>query len=1019
MTGRSLLAIAVALLCVSPLQAQLPQARITSVFPPGGQRGTTVDVVVGGGSDLDELDAMTFSHPEITAVAKRDANNNPVANTFTVSIGANVPAGLYDVRVKGLFGISNPRIFRVDSLVEAAEVEPNNAVAQATPVALESVVSARANAATDVDYFRITVKAGQTLVVRSEAARLDSPMQPLLQLFNAAGRRVAESRRVFSQEASLTHSVTADEEFVLRVQDAVYGGGDQFVYRLACDTRPLVDWVDPGFVSATSPTKVFVYGRHLPGGEATDLKLSGQPVFRLATDIVPDAAGRLTGAAATAAFASSFWWNGIDGNLLRVGTAPQAATAEDPAAAEQVIALPAEIAGRFAERGDEDVFRFDAKKGESWIIEVYAQRLGSIADPLLMVERINTAADGTVTYARVATEDDDRQNPGGADLPTLSDDPAARLDVPEDGSYRVRLRDRYADARGDARLSYRISVRRPQPDYSLVVFDSFPSADGKAPPTSGAISLRKGGSYELPIYAYRRDGHADAIEVAVVNLPAGLTARPSVIAAGQTTARVVITAAADAPEQLTAVTVQGRSGAGDAALVRDARTATLVHDAVNGLPRTARLSDSLIAGVMKDEQPFSVVVDVAAADYSQDQQLLIPVRLVKRNGFDGKVDFAFYNVPGETDAPAFAIEPGKDSAVARIYFKEKAPVSAAAILLHGTSTVAWRRNPWLAERARAGVTAAEAAMTARQTQAQTAEAALKEQQLKVTALTEQVKKLGEELAAYTVQQQKLKEDFTKAVAAQTASLEAVTKAQTQAASIKASASGKPEELVASLKALKEAADTLATAAAKVEELTTAADAVAKQVTAVRELEATKIREKADAEKLVTEKMKEVETAQALLTAAMKDLEAAKAAKAAADDALKKAEEATKPNNVNVRAVSDPIVVRVHAAPAKLAAAVPDSGVLKRGGMLAIKVTATRRAEFTGPLKVTLELPPGITGIQAPAVDLPADQTEATLTVTAAADAPVGDLANLVIRATGDVAGRAAATDVPVAIKIAE
>jgi hypothetical protein len=153
-------------------------------------------VVVGGGSDLDELDAMTFSHPEITAVAKRDANNNPVANTFTVSIGANVPAGLYDVRVKGLFGISNPRIFRVDSLVEAAEVEPNNAAAQATPVALESVVSARANAATDVDYFRIPVKAGQTLVVRSEAARLDSPMQPLLQLFNAAGRRVATS--VFS-----------------------------------------------------------------------------------------------------------------------------------------------------------------------------------------------------------------------------------------------------------------------------------------------------------------------------------------------------------------------------------------------------------------------------------------------------------------------------------------------------------------------------------------------------------------------------------------------------------------------------------------------------------------------------------------------------------------------------------------------------------------------------------------------------------------------------------------------------
>ncbi|MFM7918693.1 MAG: hypothetical protein ACKPJJ_00635, partial [Planctomycetaceae bacterium] len=136
------------------------------------------------------------------------------------------------------------------------------------------------------------------------------------------------------------------------------------------------------------------------------------------------------------------------------------------------------------------------------------------------------------------------------------------------------------------------------------------------------------------------------------------------------------------------------------------------------------------------------------------------------------------------------------------------------------------------------------------------------------------------------------------------------------------------------------------------------------------------------------------TAQALLTQAMKELEAAKAAKAAADDGLKKAEEATKPNNVAVRAVADPIVVRLHAGTAKLSAAVPDNGVLKRGGMLAIKVTAARRKEFTGPLKLSLELPPTVSGIQAAAVDLPADQSEAVLTVTAAADAAVGDEARV-------------------------
>lgn len=999
--------------------AQLPQTRITSLFPPGAQRGTTIEVTVGGGTDLDEVDQLVFSHPGITAAQKRDAAGNPVANTFAVSIAADVPAGLYDARVRGLFGISNPRLFRIDSLAESAETEPNNAAAQATPVAVETTLNARANGAADVDFYRIPVKAGQTISVRSEAARLDSPMQPLLQLYSAAGRRLIESRRVFSQEAGFVWTATSDEELVLRVQDAVYGGGDQFVYRLSISTRPLVDWVDPAFVPASAVTEVTVFGRHLPGGEPTELKIDGQAVFRLKTTIDPAAGRNPIGASAAAAASDSFWWNGIDGNLVRIGRSSVPAIAENPAGPEQTITLPAEISGAFTERSDEDVYRFDAKKGESWVIEVAAGRLGSIADPLLMVEKINTAADGTVTYARVATEDDDRQNPGGADLPTLSDDPAFRLDVPEDGSWRIRVRDRYSDARGDARLQYRLTVRQPKPDFALVVFDAFPSADGKAPATSGAASLRRGGSYELTVYAWRFDGHNEPIELSALNLPAGITSRPTVIGPGQVSSRLILTAASDAAEQILPITIQGRSGMAEAALVRDARTATLVHDALNGLPRTARLSESLVAGVMKDDQPFSIIVDMAAADYSQDQQLLIPVRLIKRNGFDGKVDLSFYNVPAETDAPAFAIEPGKDSAVARIYFKEKAPVVQSTLLIHGASAVPYRRNPWLAERAKAKATEAEAAVTAQQTKVTAAEAALKEQQTKAATLAADVKKLGEELAAYVVQQQKLKEDFTKATTDQAAALEAVSKAQAQTAAVKAAANAPPEELKAALTALREAANALEAAATRVEQFTTSAAEVAKAAQTVKEMEAAKAKEKTATEELVKVKMKDVETAQAMLTASMKEVETAQAAKKAADDSLKKAEDATKPNNVNVRAVSDPIVIRVYAAPAKLAATVPDSGAIKKGGAIAVKVTATRRNDFKGPLTFTLVLPPGVASLKADPLQLAADQTEATLNITAAADAAVGDIANVVIRGTGDVGGRQLSTDVPVALKIVE
>ena len=1019
MTGIRFFLAAVVTITGQQAFAQLPQTRITSVFPPGGQHGTTVDLAVGGGTDLDELDRMVFAHPGITAMQKLDANGMPVANTFAVTVAADVPAGLYDVRVRGLFGISNPRMFRVDSLPEAAEVEPNNTLAQATPVTMETIINARVNVATDVDFYRVSVKAGQTLVVRSEAEKIDSPLQPMLQLFNASGRRLGESRRILAQEAALVFTAAQDEEVIVRVQDAVYGGGDQFVYRLSFDSRPLVDWVSPAFVVTNEPTSVTVYGRHLPNGLPTAGKLNGQPVFQQPMTIAPGVDHNPVGASATAAFADSFWWSAVDGNLIRIGRAERASVFEAAETPDQPATLPFEATGAFAERSDEDIFRFDAKKGEAWVAEVFAQRLGSIADPLLLIERVITNADGTVTYNRLATEDDDKQNPGGADLPTLSDDPSFRLDVPEDGTYRIRLRDRYGDTRGDPRLNYRLSVRPPKADFRLVVFDAFPSADGKAPATSGAVSLRKGASYELSVYAYRRDGHADAIQLTAENLPAGITCRPSVIGPGQTTAKLVLTAATDAAEQLAPISIVGQSGKADTAIRHAAQVATLIHDPINGLPRSARLTESLVAGVMKDEQPFTILVDAVSAEFSQDQQLMIPIRIEKRNGFDGKVDLSFYGIPGEVDAPNVAIEPGKTSVVARMYFKENAPPSTSTILVQGTSAVPYRRNPWQADRAKAKVVEAEAMVAAQQLSVAKADARLKAAQENVVIRTLQVETITAELATYATQQQKLRDDFAKAVAEQQASIEALAAVQTKLATVNATANSSVDEINVAIQAVKDASAAADEAVKTLDALNNGAAELAKQVAATKEMEATKAKEKTVAETDVVNQTKDVETSQAALTVAQKAVETATLAKTAADELLKNAEEASKPNNVNVRVISEPLVITIHAAPAKLTAAVPDAGAIKRGAAVPVKVTVARKNNFAANLKLALVLPEGVTGLTADAVDVAADQTEGTLTITAAADATVGDLANIVIRATGDFNGRMESTDVPVALKVVE
>lgn len=1020
MTFRHIILLIPVLSLISPSAfAQLPQTRITSVFPPGGQQGTVVDITIGGGTDLDEVDQMVFSHPGITAAPKRNEAGHAVANTFSVTIAADVPPGLYDARVRGLFGISNPRGFRVDTLVESSEVEPNNAVEQATPVAFNSVVNARANGGTDVDHYRIPVAAGQTIVIRTEAARIDSPMQPLLQLTGSDGRRLASARRTHSQDAAIVWTAAAADELILRVQDVVYGGGDQFVYRLVVDSRPLVDWVSPPYVVAGAATPATVFGRHLPDGKPTNHQLSGQPVLRTEAIIPAVTGAQATGTDAAAGFADSFLWTGIDGNLVQLGISSRPPVSEATDTPDQFVTAPFEATGAFGERMDEDMFRFDAKKGDVRFIEVCSQRVGSLADPLLIVERATTGGDGVITWNRVAAEDDDKQNPGGADLPTLSDDPVVRLEVPEDGMYRVRLRDRYSATRGDPRLQYRLSVREPNPDFRLVVFDAFPSADGKAPATSGALSLRKGGAAELSVYAYRRDGHNDAITVSADQLPAGLSARPSVIGPGQNATKLIVTAAADAPEQLAPFRIVGTSGEGDAMITREGRAASLIHDSINGLPRTARISHSLIAGVMKDEQPFSILVDPITADRCQDQQLLIPVSIVRRAGFDGKVDLSVFNVPAETDAPAAAIEPGKDSAVLRLYFKENAPIVTTSLLIQGTSSVPYRRNPWQAERAKARVADAEANVKAQQDAATAADAALKNAQQVVVVLTEQSRKLTEDLAALAIQQQALRDKTAEAIARQSEAVLAVIAAQQSLATAKASAATTPEDIAAALVAIDAATSGVEQAGSALDALDVTSTELTKQLAAVMEQAATAQQAKQQAESDAAVKAKDAEAAQLALAEAQKAVEAATAARTAADEALKKAEDASKPNAVNVRAVSEPALIRVHQSPAKLAAAVPENGTIKRGASLDVKVSVTRRNSFTGPLTLSLSLPTDIAGISASAVEVPADKTEGTLTISAAADTPPGDIPNAVIQATTEFNGRTATTDAPIAIRIAD
>src|SRR5439155_16023967 len=85
------------------LLAQLPLARLLTVFPPGGKVGSQFEVTLTG-ADLDEASELHFSHAGITGKQKAAGTNaSPEPNKFVVTIATNVAPGVYDVRVAGRF----------------------------------------------------------------------------------------------------------------------------------------------------------------------------------------------------------------------------------------------------------------------------------------------------------------------------------------------------------------------------------------------------------------------------------------------------------------------------------------------------------------------------------------------------------------------------------------------------------------------------------------------------------------------------------------------------------------------------------------------------------------------------------------------------------------------------------------------------------------------------------------------------------------------------------------------------
>jgi hypothetical protein len=684
-------------------RADLPAAKLSTVFPPGAQKGTFAEVTVAG-ADLDELAELRFSHPAITAKPALDAAGKVQPNKFVVAVWPDVPPGVYEARAVGRFGVSNPRAFAVGDVPESNEGASNTSPGGATEVAVGSLVNGQC-AAGAVDHFRFAAKRGQRVLIHCAAGEIDSKAAPVLTLLDPAGRELDRSRT----GDVLDFTAPADAQYVLQVADAVFRGGPEYAYRLTISAGPHVDFVLPPAGVAGAKAKHVLYGRNLPGGApAPGVTLGGKPLEQLAAEVelpaAPPAAGTLLASPSQSildgiAYRVRGGHAGSNPVLVAVADAPPAAeqSPNDKPAEAQKLAAPFEAAGQFFPRGDRDWYSFDAKKGDVYWVEVFSQRLGQPCDPFLLVQRVTKNEKGEEQSADVQEVYDGDTNAGGIDFNTATRDPAYRLEAKEDGTYRVQVRDLFNTMRDDPRLVYRLSVRREKPDFRLAVMPVKPAADLKELP--GPPLLRRGGSVPVRVVALRRDGFAGEIALSVEGLPPGVTCAGGSVGAGNATATLLLTAAEDAAGWAGPVRVVGKARVGGADVVREARGATVlwaVPDAAAEAVRSRLTGDGLAVAVSAAEAaPLSIAAAGAAPlEVAAGAKLKIPLKLNARAGPAGKLKAKPAGDPSLDRVPEVEIDgAAKEASLELDLNQHKLPPGTHTLYVRAEGPVKYLRNP--------------------------------------------------------------------------------------------------------------------------------------------------------------------------------------------------------------------------------------------------------------------------------------------------------------------------------------
>lgn len=608
--------------------------RLTIILPRGLQRGVETELTFSG-SQLADVKEVMFYEAGFEVKEFVPVNGNSFKAKIAVAPTARL--GEHVCQVRTATGISDYRTFFVGYMPDVAEVETRQVKSEdgktvirnesnsdfTTPqqIPLNVTVSGVATNE-DVDYYVVEVKKGQRIAAEVEGMRLGTTLfDPYVAILDSKRFELAASddSPLLIQDSVVTAVATEDGKYYIEVRESSYAGNGNCRYRLHVGTFP-------------RPTAVYPAGGKI--GEEIDVRFIGDAAGDIAQKVkLPAEVKPEFGVFAGAEGNQSPSWNVFRlsefGNSLEVEPNNTRETAS-PAA------LPNAFNGILEEDGDDDWFKFTAKKGQQFEVECYGRRIRSAIDPFMY---LYNAAGGAI-----ASNDDSR-----------GPDSYFRFNVPADGEYFLRVRDHLG--RGGKDFVYRVEFQAVKPILALTI-----------------PRVERYGQYRQQIYVGKGNRFATTFNISrrnfggeiVINpkeLPPGVTMQVEKVPANMSVVPVVFEAAADAP----------LSGGLYDFTAQHAENAEItggfgnVSDFIIGAPGQSRYYTKAVERLpiaVVDEIPFKLDIVVPKVPIARNGSMQLKVVATKKEGWDEAITVQFpFRPSGIGASSSIQIPKGKTEAL--------------------------------------------------------------------------------------------------------------------------------------------------------------------------------------------------------------------------------------------------------------------------------------------------------------------------------------------------------------------